>query len=70
MPTVPSTRLSVDSLVSVPLADPDFLASDEPFTGPTPDPDTDDVVLVPVDDRGNAVSQVRPHGGLLCHPPR
>ncbi|KAI0710197.1 hypothetical protein C8Q76DRAFT_695285 [Earliella scabrosa] len=57
MPTVPSTRLSVDSLVSVPLADPDFLASDEPFTGPTPDPDTDDVVLVPVDDRGNAVSQ-------------
>ncbi|KAI0359914.1 hypothetical protein OH77DRAFT_1517492 [Trametes cingulata] len=60
MPTVPSTCVPLDSRVSVPgvsaLADADILNIHERTAGPTPDPDTDDVVLVPVE-QGNAVSQ-------------
>ncbi|KAI0649193.1 hypothetical protein C8Q79DRAFT_1007745 [Trametes meyenii] len=61
MPTVPPTYgLSADSFVSVPgvslLTQADILNADERTSGPTPDPDTDDVVLLPVD-QGNAVSQ-------------
>ncbi len=57
MPTVPSSCVPVASHVSDPLSDPDYLASDDHSSGPTPDPDTDDCVLIPAD-VGNAVSQV------------
>ncbi|RDX57342.1 hypothetical protein OH76DRAFT_1550616 [Lentinus brumalis] len=56
MPTVPSSCVPVASHVSDPLSDPDYLASDDHSSGPTPDPDTDDCVLIPAD-VGNAVSQ-------------
>ncbi|KAI0368599.1 hypothetical protein BV20DRAFT_447276 [Pilatotrama ljubarskyi] len=60
MPTVPSTCVPLDSRVSVSVvsafADADILNIHERTAGPTPDPDTDDVVLVPVE-QGNAVSQ-------------
>ncbi|KAI0714267.1 hypothetical protein C8T65DRAFT_738734 [Cerioporus squamosus] len=57
MPTVPSTScVPVDSRVSVPLSTPDLLAPEDNSSGPTPDPDTDDIVLLPAD-VGNVVSQ-------------
>ncbi|TFK94080.1 hypothetical protein K466DRAFT_572133 [Polyporus arcularius HHB13444] len=56
MPTVPSSCVPVASHVSDPLSAPDYLASDDHSSGPTPDPDTDDCVLIPAD-VGNAVSQ-------------
>ncbi|KAI0749369.1 hypothetical protein C8Q80DRAFT_619996 [Daedaleopsis nitida] len=55
MPTVPSTCVPVDTL-GVPIDDTDFLASDAAIAGPTPDPDTDDLILVPADD-GRAVNE-------------
>ncbi|RPD60032.1 hypothetical protein L226DRAFT_523080 [Lentinus tigrinus ALCF2SS1-7] len=65
MPTVPPTCVPVDPLVSVPLSNPDLLASDENIAGPTPDPDTDEIVLVPAD-VGNAVS----HDSFESSPPQ
>ncbi|KAI0671695.1 hypothetical protein C8Q78DRAFT_991269 [Trametes maxima] len=61
MPTVPHTYgVPVDSFVSAPgvslLTQADILSVEERTSGPTPDPDTDDVVLLPAD-QGNAVSQ-------------
>ncbi|KAI0763497.1 hypothetical protein BD413DRAFT_616372 [Trametes elegans] len=59
MPTVPSTCVPVDNSASVvgvpPLSEANIHGSVERTVGPTPDPDTDDVVLVPVE-QGNAVS--------------
>ncbi|KAI9057344.1 hypothetical protein FKP32DRAFT_1681704 [Trametes sanguinea] len=56
MPTVPSTCVSRDAFDRVPvLSDASILSPDHHTGGPTPDPDTDDVVLVPVE-QGNAVS--------------
>ncbi|KAI0635887.1 hypothetical protein C8Q77DRAFT_1155636 [Trametes polyzona] len=60
MPTVPPTCVSYDSLAALPtvsaLSEANILGIDERTSDPTPDPDTDDLVLVPVD-QGNAVSQ-------------
>ena len=61
MPTVPPTYVSVNPLDPVSLSDRDLLgAADEldVVCGPTPDPDTDDVVLVNVEGANAPVSQV------------
>ncbi|OJT03383.1 hypothetical protein TRAPUB_6052 [Trametes pubescens] len=59
MPTVPSTCLHLD-FQSIPevaaLTEASFHSPGEHTAGPTPDPDLDDMILVPVD-QGNAVSQ-------------
>ncbi|KAL7279167.1 hypothetical protein ACG7TL_007007 [Trametes sanguinea] len=83
MPTVPSTCVSLDSFEQVPvLSEAAILSPDHHTGGPTPDPDTDDVVLVPVE-QGNAVSHdpldhvppapsTKPHidlGSLNLHSP-
>lgn len=54
MPTVPSTCVPLDSLIPIQGVSP---LSDERTSGPTPDPDNDDLILVSVD-QGNAVSNV------------
>ncbi|KAI0661692.1 hypothetical protein C8Q70DRAFT_932014 [Cubamyces menziesii] len=64
MPTVPPQCVPVDSSYSpLPavsaLSEAALFGADERIAGPTPDPDTDDVVLVPVE-QGNAVSQELP----------
>ena len=59
MPSVPAAPVSVfvDPLAGLPVsACPDLLSPYERVAGPTPDPDMDDVVLVPTED--GAVSQV------------
>ena len=61
MPSVPATSVSlvsVDDLAGLPIARPDLLSSYDSAAGPTPDPDMDDVILIPSDD-GSAISQVR-----------
>ena len=50
MPSIPSTCVPVNALDSVVLPDNGLLSVDELISGPTPDPDTDDVVLVQPDD--------------------
>ncbi|KAH9902988.1 hypothetical protein C8Q73DRAFT_785597 [Cubamyces lactineus] len=65
MPTVPSQCVPVDSYSSLSEAAIFGVGADERVAGPTPDPDTDDVVLVPVE-QGNAVSQELPENA----PPR
>ncbi|KAI0775247.1 hypothetical protein BD413DRAFT_471570 [Trametes elegans] len=60
MPIVPSTCVSVGSFPQVPgvppLSEAGMLGPDDCTAGPTPDPDIDDVLLMPVE-QGNAVSQ-------------
>ncbi|KAI0327803.1 hypothetical protein GY45DRAFT_1081242 [Cubamyces sp. BRFM 1775] len=60
MPTVPPKCVPVDAYSPLPavsaLSEAALFGPDERIAGPTPDPDTDDVVLVPVE-QGNAVSQ-------------
>ncbi|KAH9850277.1 hypothetical protein C2E23DRAFT_735317 [Lenzites betulinus] len=58
MPTVPSTCVPLDSLIPMQGVSP---LSDERTSGPTPDPDNDDLILVSVD-QGNAVSNDSAHG--------
>ncbi|KAI0833431.1 hypothetical protein BC628DRAFT_1294093, partial [Trametes gibbosa] len=56
MPTVPSTCVSFDSLLSLQSISPLSPLSDDRTSDPTPDPDNDDLILVSVD-QGNAVSE-------------
>ncbi|KAL1949401.1 hypothetical protein VTO73DRAFT_8282 [Trametes versicolor] len=59
MPTVPSTCVHLD-FQSIPevaaLTEANLLSPSERTAGPTPDPDLDDMILIPVD-QGNVVSQ-------------
>ncbi|EJF64734.1 hypothetical protein DICSQDRAFT_159789 [Dichomitus squalens LYAD-421 SS1] len=50
MPTVPSTCVPVNALDSVVIPEAGLLPPDEVTSGPTPDPETDDVMLVQTDD--------------------
>ncbi|KAI1797165.1 hypothetical protein LXA43DRAFT_399114 [Ganoderma leucocontextum] len=82
MPTVPPTCVPVDPLASIPLPESGFFSGNGSVTGPTPDPDNDDVMLVQSD--SGMVSQdtpsqcppqtiAKPHhvepGSLILHSP-